>query len=462
MKTKVEKFIRKHCLLKENDNVIVGVSGGPDSLALLHLLWSLKKEWNIEVIAAHLDHMFRGEQSREDLLYVKNFCFKHDIPCEAISIDVEAYKKKHHLSSQIAARECRYQFYEDVMKKHKGTKLALAHHGDDQVETILMRLTRGTTMKGAAGMAPSRSFADGALIRPFLALTKDEIEVYCQHYELHPRIDPSNSDDKYTRNRFRKLLPFFKKENEHVHTHFQQFSEKLLEDQSYLEELTYDMMNTVIVDKTPEYVKLLRQDFLRMRKPLQRRGIQLILNYLYKEIPLALSSAHIDQLFAFFKEEQPSGMLHFPKGLYVIRSYETCLFTFEKPRVEPYCFSLHIPGRVTLPTGREIVCEIHKTETGKLKKGHDFFHLPLNEKAKLPNLIVRSRKTGDKIRLKGMNGRKKVKDIFIDNKIPKSEREAWPIVMLDNEEILWIPGLKKSHYEVDNIQEQKYVTLYYK
>jgi tRNA(Ile)-lysidine synthase len=313
-------------------------------------------------------------------------------------------------------------------------------------------------MNGYAGMQPKRPYADGFIIRPFLAVTKEEINRYCELYGLTPRIDPSNEKDSYTRNRFRHyVLPFLKQENAAVHEKFQQFSENLHEDQAYLEELTTDVMNKVMRKKLKNEILIDRDCFLRIRKPLQRRGIQLILNYLYKEIPPTLSSAHVDMLVGFCESEKPSGTLDFPNGLRIIRSYNDCLFTFNEGNIEPYEFIVPIPGVVELPNGHQLICEIHnKVED---IKGNDVFLL--DEAHDLQSLKVRTRKNGDKMRVKGMKGHKKVKDIFIDEKIPLHFRDHWPVVEDSQGTILWLPGLKKSAYEL-HTHKSRYVILYYK
>jgi tRNA(Ile)-lysidine synthase len=459
MKQQVEEFIKKHELLASGETVLVGVSGGPDSLALLHFLWSMKDEKNISVIALHLDHMFRGSESEEDMRYVLDFCRQQGIPCEAVQEDVSFYQQKRGIGAQLAARECRYQFFEGMMKKFRASSIALAHHGDDQIETILMRLVRGSTMAGYAGIPVKRPFGDGVIIRPFLSVEKNQILAYCQQHSLKPRMDKSNEKTVYTRNRFRqRVLPFLKEENAQTHKQFQSYSEKLLEDVQYLEELAAQAMNKVMKRESGQ-ITLVRDAFLQMRKPLQRRGIQLILNYLYKEIPPSLSSVHVDNLLTFLESEHPSGVLHFPENLKVVRSYNDCLLTFRQQELVPYVQELKVPGCTSLPEGRQIVCEIHNQLTIEVG-GNNSLVLDA-DKLSLP-LVVRTRKHGDKMGVKGMKGTKKVKDIFIDAKIPLAKRDTWPIIEDGLGRIIWLPGLKKSAYESESMHDGKYVVLYYK
>lgn len=434
----------------EHLSIVVGVSGGPDSLALLHFLWSQRQKWNLELVAAHVDHMFRGEESYEEAMFVKEFCHHHDIPFELERVNVPNFMKETGKSSQVAARECRYRFYQKVMKKHHSKWLALAHHGDDQMETILMRLTRGSTGKARAGIPFQRPFGEGNIIRPFLCLSKEEIEAYCRFHKLNPRRDPSNEKDDYSRNRFRHhVLPFIKSENGKAHEHFQRFSDDLIEDEKFLEELTKEKMNTVM-EKEQDKITVNIKMFLQMPLPLQRRGIQLILNYLYKEKPASLTAIHIEQIVSLMKNLHPSGILDFPEGLRIIRSYDLCHFQMKVNKPDPYVIEITEPGVIALPNGTSMTIERCEHYVNKVDPDTILFD---EAQIQFP-LIVRTRKDGDRMSLKGMNGTKKVKDIFIDAKIPLDLRDNWPIVTNNEGEIIWLPSLKKSSHACS--QEKPY------
>ncbi|MED4533432.1 tRNA lysidine(34) synthetase TilS [Metabacillus fastidiosus] len=450
-------FIRKNII--KGSTVVVGVSGGPDSLALLHLFLSIKKEYSLKIVGAHVDHMFRAEQSEEEMLFVKDFCCQYNIPCEAKQIDIPAYLNMNKISSQAASREHRYNFYKEVMDAYNANYLALGHHGDDQIETILMRMVRGSTGEAIAGMKAVRKFHNGYIVRPLLTASKEEILQYCDLNGLEPRFDPSNEENKYTRNRFRNtVLPFLKSENPLVHERFQYFSETFLEDELYLQELTKEKMNTVLKRKEKSEVEMDTKLFLNLPLPLQRRCIQLILNYLYETIPSSLSSIHIESLLSLLSRDHPSGSLDYPNGLRVIKSYDNCLFTFDYDKSLPYEIPLSIPSTIILPNGSAIDCGILK-KPHSLKRGNDVFFLSVG-RLKEP-LTIRSRKQGDKIKLKGMNGTKKVKDIFIDEKIPLHNRDIWPILEDGDGNILWVPGLKKSVFEEADCNGD-YIFLQYK
>jgi tRNA(Ile)-lysidine synthase len=458
----IDDFIVQYQLLHPGAIVVVGVSGGPDSFALLHYLLGRKEKDGLQIIAAHVDHMFRGEESKQDMLYVKEICKELGITCEAEQIDVKKYQEQHGLGAQAAARECRYAYLESVMKKYKADYLALGHHGDDQVETILMRLVRGSTAKGYAGIPAKRAFASGMIIRPFLAVTKADIEAYCRACGIEPRIDPSNEKEVYTRNRFRKhILPYLKKENPHVHERFQSFSRFMQEDEAYLQELAFEKMNKVVKKKDKNNIVLAIPAFESLPMPLQRRGIQLILNYLYEyKLPSSLSSIHIEQVLSFLKRPHPSGSLDFPAGLQVIRTYEECSFGFRKEKALPFSYTLFVPGTVILPNGDELTAEVSDT----LPSSYDSSVFVVLSKDLSVPLTVRSRKKGDRMTIKGMNGTKKIKAIFIEEKVPKLQREEWPVVCDAKGSIVWLPLLKRSAVSVSvpETSEDSYIIIHYK
>ncbi|MGO4890174.1 tRNA lysidine(34) synthetase TilS [Anaerobacillus sp. MEB173] len=461
MNQTVNRFIERHNLLRKGATIVIGVSGGPDSMALLHYLWTLQANWNLTIIAAHVDHMFRGEESFEDLKYVQQFCHEKEIFFEAEQIDVNAYKREHHLSSQVAARLCRYRFFAQVMEKHAADLLALAHHGDDQIETMLMRQVRGSLTSGLAGIPVKRPFHNGYIIRPFLGISKDQIAQYCKESKIEPRIDESNERDDYTRNRFRHhVLPFLKAENPNVHVRFQQQSEMLRNDQLLLEQLATERLDKVTLKVSQNSYVVCVKAFNRSPISLQRRMIQLILNYLYDQVPPSLSSIHIEGFISLLNDTYPSGRLDFPLGLKVIKSYDHCSLSFQSEVMKEdssYHHRIHIPGIVILQKGK-IISEVIHHYPEKMD-GNNIFVCDMNT-VRLP-LLVRTRKAGDRISPFGMKGTKKVKSLFIEEKVNLNERDSWPIVVDGNEQIIWIPGLKRSSLAVVSQNTTEFLTLTY-
>ncbi|OZM55829.1 tRNA lysidine(34) synthetase TilS [Lottiidibacillus patelloidae] len=454
----VHGFIKRHQLIKNNSTIVVGVSGGPDSLALLHFLWNHRTHFGINVIAAHVDHMLRGEQSHDDYLAVAAFCDALGILLEAEKIDVNSYKKKEKLSTQVAARNARYAFFEDVMKKHHADYLALAHHGDDQVETMIMNQVRGSVGFGQAGIPFKRPFSEGMIIRPFLSITKDEIEHYCKEEKILPRYDESNESDSYTRNRFRKyVLPFLKKENPNVHLRMQTQSELLMADQQWLIKEAEEKLSDLLISKSRETVILAVEKFIHVPFPLQRRMITLILNYLYGQNAQDLSYVHIQQVLDLLNNKHPSGELFLPKGIYISRSYSCCSFSVHMLKEDHFSYEkeLHIPGQCETPIGTIQVSLEEKLPTIKDEKS---FFVCNYEDLTLP-IIVRTRVPGDRMTLKGSPGSKKLKAIFIDQKVDKELRDVWPVVVDGNNNILWLPKLKLSSFAQTSQNTAKYVVF---
>jgi tRNA(Ile)-lysidine synthase len=271
-------------------------------------------------------------------------------------------------------------------------------------------------------------------------------------------MDPSNEKGIYSRNRFRKeVVPFLKKENPHVHEQFQRFSEELTSDETFLRELTAQRMNKVITKKEEGKIIIDIISFLEMPLPLQRRGIHLILNYLYKEKPASLSAVHIDQIFSIIHHSQPSGQLDFPNGLHVFRSYHSLSFQFQPNKVESYHFEMTEPGMILLPNGGGISAEYIEGEIPTTDSHTALFKV---RSLKWP-IIIRSRKTGDRMTIKGMQGSKKLKSIFIDQKVPVQERNMWPVLTDKEGCIIWLPGLKKSSFEGIDFAAKKYILFTY-
>lgn len=446
-------FIEKHGLITYGDKVCAAVSGGPDSMALLHFLVKRRNKFQIEIAAAHVDHMLRGKESKADLEYVRSYCEKNNIPFFSASIDIKQKIEQDRAGMQETARKYRYLFLADVMKQIQSNKLAVGQHADDQMETILMRLTRGSSGKARAGIQAMRPFSPGMLIRPLLGVTKEQIEEYCIFYQLKPRRDPSNNYPDYTRNRFRQdVLPVLKRENEKAHEHFQRFSEEVLQDEKFLEELAKRELETILKkDKREILVNI--PAFLKVPLPLQRRGIHLILSYLYKKKIGLITTRHLSSIDRLLKGDHPSATLHLPLGLHIIRSYEKCRFTFDKKELPlEYHYHLHAGDKVYIPS--HFTIQLDKV-SGQLTQGKDDFVILDPASIQLP-LMVRTRVPGDRMRLKGMNGSKKIKDIFIDEKVPLAKRDSWPIVSDAAGRILWVPGVKKSCYDLSPQMNESY------
>lgn len=209
LEQKILKTIKKYDLIKNGDNIVVGVSGGPDSMALLNILLKLKEEINFNISVAHINHMIRPEAD-EETKYVQNFCEAHNINCFVKKEKVEQIAKKEKIGTEEAGRKLRYDFFEEVIKTVKANKIATAHTANDNAETVLMNIMRGSGTTGLKGIEPKR---EEKYIRPLIECTRSEIEEYCENEKLEPRIDKTNSENIYTRNKVRNMLIPFIEEN---------------------------------------------------------------------------------------------------------------------------------------------------------------------------------------------------------------------------------------------------------
>ncbi|GAE27992.1 tRNA(Ile)-lysidine synthetase [Halalkalibacter wakoensis JCM 9140] len=456
MKSDVHKFILHHQLIEQGDLVIVATSGGPDSVALLHYLWSMKDFYGIKVAACHVHHQLRGEESDEDARYVNRFCEERGIELEIKRIDVKRYARDHNLGTQFAARELRYDFFKELLSKQPRSKLATGHHGDDQIETMLMKLTRGSVPLHTYGIPVWRPVGDGMIIRPFLGITKEQIEHYCNEASLHPRRDSSNNSTAYTRNRFRQeVLPFLKKENPMVHTHIQRKYEWEKDDHDFLMVLAEKEKSTIVLKESEQNVTISQNAFLRIDLPLQRRVIHLILSYLYGKNSPFMTSIHIEQVLDLLHREKPSAELHFSNDVNVRRDYDLCHFTKKERTIEvAEERPLVIPGVVS---SKSWIIQSYVTDNLDIVEEDN--QILLDFHALSSSLIVRTKKTNDRMHCRGMDGTKKIGRLFIDRKISKRDRERWPIVVSDDGQILWVPFLHRSKVAAVGQHTKKIIVL---
>ncbi|MEQ6389444.1 tRNA lysidine(34) synthetase TilS [Bacillaceae bacterium S4-13-58] len=444
----VFKLIDTYQMFPRNACVLVGVSGGSDSVALLHFLQSNQTLWGIRIIAISVDHGLRGRESEEDCLFVKELCKKWKIPFEAEKVDVKSYKANNKLGTQQAARDLRYKVFQEKMEQYGASVLALAHHGDDQVETFIMKLSRTVEPSHLKGIPVSRPFGNGQIVRPFLLLTKEDIYQYCQNHHLSFREDPSNFETNYTRNAYRHhVLPFLKRQNPKIHEHLHYFNKYHQEDESFFLQQALSAFNEIVEVRGTKEIMISGKKFTKLENPLQRRVFHLILNYLYEQVqnPVNLSFIHTEQFLHLLHSGQAHSAIHFPHGLLIIKSYDDVLFSFDQSGVEPFEISFTPPATITLPNGMEVK-SIYSDKLGEegvcefVCEGHN---------VQLP-LWIRTRRDGDRMKVRGLNGHKKIKDLFIDEKIPKIFRDQWPILTDNKGQILWVIGLRKSERGFDS------------
>lgn len=246
MKQKILQTIKKYNLIKSGDSIVVGVSGGPDSVCLLHILNELKNEMNFKIYVAHINHMIRKEAD-EETEYVKNFCKNIGVECFAQKIDVVKIAKEEKIGTEEAGRKIRYNFFKEVLKKTNSNKIATAHNNNDKVETIIMNILRGSGTAGLKGLDPIR---ENKFIKPLIETSREEIEEYCKENKLNPRIDKSNNENIYTRNKVRNIvIPYVKSEfNPNILKTINRLSEVATEENEYLNKVTLETFNKICVE----------------------------------------------------------------------------------------------------------------------------------------------------------------------------------------------------------------------
>ena len=427
--------------LKENDTLVLGLSGGPDSMCLLDILEKLPIKTNI--ICAHINHGIRKESKKEQE-FILNYCSNKNITCETTTFDK---KGKNENYNELELREKRYEFFENIIQKYKAKYLLTAHHGDDLIETILMRLTRGSTLKGYSGFMVETQKDKYSILKPLIYTTKESIEEYNTENNIPSVLDKTNLEDDYTRNRYRHtILPFLKNENKTVHLKYLKFSKELYKYYSYV-----DKEIQKETDKRLNKNVLNIKDFDKLEDLIQTKIIENILDKNYPDNLYLVNDKHINLILDIIKSPKPNIVINLPDNLKIVKSYDKLKITRHQQKSDDY--ELKIENTTKLPNGHQIECitECNKSDNNYIRLSTKEVSLPL---------YVRTRNMGDKMIVKNMKSAKKIKDIFIDCKLPKDKRDTWPIVVDSKGEILWIPGLKKSKF--DKAKNENYdIILWY-
>ena len=415
-------------ILKENDTVVIGLSGGPDSMCLLSVLENLPIKLNI--VCAHINHNIR-EESEQEAAFLKDYCANKNLVFEYTKF---AKKSESIDYTEAELREKRYLFFADIIKKYNAKYLFTAHHGDDLIETILMRITRGSNIKGYAGFQISTDKKTYKIIKPLIYLTKEEILAYNKKNKIPSFNDVTNESDKYTRNRYRqKMLPFLKEENKNIHMKYLKFSKELYNYYNFVDEEVKKELKKRYKDKVLDIT-----NYNKLNPLIQNKIIESLLDDNYIDNLYLVSDKHTYLILSLINNEKPNLEIDLPDNLKIKKSYNKLTITRKNNANKKYHI---IVNKLTiLPTGRVIEvtdnCDLTNNYCTRLD----------SKEIKLP-LFVRTREEGDKMIIKNMKNHKKIKDIFIDSKLSKEERETQPIVVDSENKIVWLPGLKKSQFD---------------
>ena len=422
-------LIYLHTLLRKNDCIVVATSGGPDSMCLLYLLCELKQELNLKLIVAHVNHNLR-EASKMEASFVQKVCEENNLIYEYL--EIKDYGQE---NIEQAARLKRYNFFDELVHTYHAKYLMTAHHGDDLMETILMRLTRGSSLKGYAGFKKEYEKDNYKVVRPLITQTKQEIIEYMDNLGLKYFIDESNFSDKYTRNRYRKnILPFLKQEDPQVHHKYLKFSEELISVNNFLETYISNLIKDISDEAGLKIDKLKELDNFLLRKV-----IEYTLNAIYINDLFLVNDKHTDLIIGMIRKGKSNSSITLPNNYQALKSYN--YYKIEKINKEA-AYEYILEDEVILPNQKAI-----RKVSQKEDKSNNTIRL--NSKDITLPIKIRTRKNGDRMLVKNLNGTKKIKNIFIDEKIPIAKRGEIPIVTDSNNTILWLPGVKKSKFDVE-------------
>ena len=423
------------------DVIVIGCSAGPDSMALVDMLLKIREKYSLSLIVAHVNHNVRVE-SIDEALYIKEYCVKNSILFETMTI--EKYGDD---NFENEARNIRYNFFENVVYKYGANYLMTAHHGDDLVETIMMRIVRGSNLKGYSGFKMIVDMTDYKIVRPLIYYTKKELEEYDEMNNVKYFVDKSNSSDKYTRNRYRKyLLPFLKSEEENVHLKFLRFSDNLSAACNFINKERDKALRRVLLADALVIDKFILED-----PYIQREILYYLLSEFYQDDLILVGDKHIDLILDLIYSKRANSFVNLPNDVIANKCYN--MLELKRDVFEITNYEIEFDEYATLPNGHVIERVLDTSDNS-----NSICRLDSSE-ITLP-LIVRTRRLGDKMAVKGMDGTKKIKDIFIDSKINLTERDSWPIVVDSKGKVVWIPGVKKSKFDKKKVDSYDIILRY--
>lgn len=452
---KVLKTIRENNMFQVNDRVIVAVSGGPDSICLLRVLYELKDELKIELAAAHLNHNLRGKAADEDEQYVEKFCYDLKIDFFSKKVDVNRVANEKGISSEMAGRLVRYNFFDELKEKIHANKIAIAHNANDQAETILMRIMRGTGQEGLVGIKPVR---DTVYVRPLIEVTRDSIEAYCEENALNPRIDATNLQNIYRRNKVRlELIPYIKENfNSDIVMTLNRLSDLIKVDQEYLEGVSLEKYKNYC-NENERKVTINKEAFYEkaaISTRIIRRALAHVIGSTYN-----FERKHILDIIKLQKNSTGTH-ISLPCSIEAYNNYGDIYIghnLFETKK-DDGIYLLQLEGTTEVGK-RKIHTKIIDNNKNLNLKDDKFTKYFCFDEVK-ENIILRYRKNGDKFNPIGIKGTKKLKDIFIDMKIEKNLRDNIPLICF-NDEIAWIVGYKISNKFKIKEQTKKILEIKY-
>lgn len=433
LKEKVLKTISRYRMLQAGERVLVAVSGGPDSVALLHLLVALSSELALKLHVFHLNHQMRGAEAEKDARFVKKMAKDLGIPATFRSFDVPSFLKKSRFSPQEGARQIRFKLLEEEADKIEADKIALGHQADDQMETFLIRLIKGTGTDGLRGIPPVRD----RFIRPLIEISRDEIEAYLKEKKIDYRLDATNLETRYLRNKVRReLVPVLKKYNPCFLENLLKLTTIIRDEQAFLEEELGYWFPGKREKKEKGVLPLV--SFIGVPIALIRLFLRQQIAFVKGDLK-DVEFKHIEPIVSFLEGKTPSIELDLPGDTLVFNEYENLIIT-KKALLRTLPVTrvwLNVPGETEVPELKMKVIATFQDEIGETKRGSnaamfdaDVFEQPLSVRTRLP---------GDRFQPLGLRGTKKLQNFFVDEKVPEKERDRVPLIESGGK-IVWVVG----------------------
>ena len=456
---RVAKFIQAENLIQSDDSVLAGVSGGPDSIALLYILLMLQPHIFRTLGVAHLNHGIRSSEADRDAEFVSNLCCTLNVPFHAKKIDVGTYACNKKLNLEEAARICRYDFFKSLIQNEGYTKIALGHQANDNAELVLMHILRGSGTVGISGMSAIR---DKMFIRPLLKVTQSEIMDFIATNRLNYVFDSTNFDITLTRNRIRhRLIPTLKREyNPNIVTALNTLATVVQDEDEWMSQRTESFISKILLKRKFQKIVLAANELQKIHRALARRVLRQALFELKGNLK-RINLVHIESILNLLSFPKGYQQLNLPDGILVEHEYNKLQLSIVNP-VSKHIQSVHLKNSKNYfryiahkPKNNPII--IHITEidcyikfsitdqkVGRIldEAGQNIAFFDM-DRLIFP-LIIRNPNTGDRYSPLGMSGTQKLKDYFINAKVPRSQRKDIPI-LVSGDHIIWIIGHRLSH-----------------
>ncbi len=449
MKEKVRRNIIENKLVDLGDSLVVGVSGGHDSMSLMYILDDLKEEFGYKLIIAHVDHGVRGDLARRDRDFVESQARKLGLDFYSRQVDMDGYAKEHNISSEEAGRILRYGFFRDILKEEVQGKIVVGHNRNDQAETLIMRFIRGTGIDGLKGM--DYEYKD--IIRPILNITREEIENYIDEENIPVVIDHTNLENIYTRNKVRlDLIPYIEKEfNPNFINVLWTLSKNAAKDAEFLDAYTEEAYQRNLIMADDERIELDIEGIKSENIAISQRLIRLALEKLVGSLQ-GFGEVHISDVIDLLMSARTGKSINLPNKIKVSIDYDRLVISKGEKKVkipEEYSYELKIGTNKLEKIGLNLKLEVVDLEDYKQKEISPNIRA-FDYKKLRGSLSIRNRRPGDRFRPLGMKGSKKIKDYFIDEKISREKRNQLPL-LVDEEEIIWVINHRISDaYKIDS------------